>query len=174
MAFWKKAVLLVALTTACIGCDRATKEYAKHHLQYSRPHFYLNNIVQLQYDENPGGMLSFGAHLSESVRFYLLTVFVGICLLMFLVFALANRRLQVTHIVGIAMILGGGLGNLSDRLFNNGLVIDFLLLQAGPLHTAVFNVADVLILSGVVVLVFARSHRPALEESHHTTTQEHN
>jgi signal peptidase II len=158
MRFWKKALLLVAVTTLCVGCDRAAKEYARQHLENAEPRYYLSNVVQLQYDENAGGMLSFGAQLSESVRFYLLTVFVGLCLLMFFLFAMLNGRLHRTQVVGIAMILGGGLGNLSDRLWNNGMVIDFLMLKAGPLHTAVFNLADVSILMGVVVLSVVRSH----------------
>jgi len=159
MNFWNKTLLLVAITATCIGCDRVTKDYAKQNLVVPQPRSYFHGTVQLQYEENPGGMMSIGAHLSESVRFLLLTVFVGVCLLMFLLFALANQRLRQAQIIGISMILGGGCGNLFDRLANDGMVIDFIILRAGQLHTGVFNVADVSILSGVVVLLFLRSHR---------------
>jgi len=47
----------------------------------------------------------------------------------------------------------GGLGNLLDRIMNDGRVIDFMNLGIGTLRTAIFNVADVCITTGVVLLL---------------------
>ncbi|MGZ7078065.1 MAG: signal peptidase II, partial [Thermoanaerobaculia bacterium] len=54
--------------------------------------------------------------------------------------------------VAVAMIGGGGVGNLIDRLTRGGRVTDFLFMQIGPLHTGVFNVADMAITIGVTWL----------------------
>lgn len=51
-------------------------------------------------------------------------------------------------------MLSGGLGNLLDRIMNDGRVIDFMNLGIGPLRTGIFNVADVCITIGVVLLIF--------------------
>jgi signal peptidase II len=51
------------------------------------------------------------------------------------------------------MIGGGGIGNLIDRLTRGGRVTDFLFMELGPLHTGVFNVADMAITGGVIWLL---------------------
>jgi signal peptidase II len=50
-------------------------------------------------------------------------------------------------------VAAGGIGNLLDRLFNNGAVIDFIRLGIGPLRTGIFNMADVAIVTGVVTFL---------------------
>ena len=51
--------------------------------------------------------------------------------------------------------MAGGTSNLIDRMVQQGLVTDFIFLQVGPLHTGVFNVADVLIMLGLAMTVGA-------------------
>ena len=58
-----------------------------------------------------------------------------------------------TDDVAIAFIIGGGVGNLIDRFRLGGRVTDFIYLQAGVLHTGVFNVADMAITFGVLWLL---------------------
>ncbi len=55
------------------------------------------------------------------------------------------------------LILAGGFGNLYDRAVNDGRVVDFMLLQIGPLKTGVFNVADIAILAGLFGFLFVSS-----------------
>ena len=55
----------------------------------------------------------------------------------------------------ILLIVSGGIGNLFDRVFREGRVIDFMLIEVGSLRTGVFNVADVSITSGVIILLMA-------------------
>ena len=55
-------------------------------------------------------------------------------------------------LVALALILAGGIGNLIDRISNNGLVTDFINVGIGPLRTGVFNVADMAVLFGVLAL----------------------
>ena len=50
-----------------------------------------------------------------------------------------------------ALIIGGGLGNLIDRILNQGAVIDFMNIGIGPIRTGVFNVADLAILAGIFI-----------------------
>ena len=46
------------------------------------------------------------------------------------------------------MIALGGAGNLIDRVFRDGHVVDYLVVNVGPLHTGVFNLADIAITLG--------------------------
>jgi signal peptidase II len=164
MKFWKKVLLIAVVAGWCVGCDQVTKEIARDGLQVSRPISYFGDTIRLQYEENHGGMLSFGATLSDETRFFLLTVFVAVCLSVFLLYTLVSHSLHEAQVVGISLILGGGLGNLLDRLSNNGAVIDFLVVGWGPVRTAVFNLADVAILTGVCLLLLNRTRRVQEEE----------
>jgi signal peptidase II len=56
--------------------------------------------------------------------------------------------------VGLALIVGGGVGNLIDRL-NAGVVRDFIDIGIGSIRTGVFNLADLAITVGTVVVVWS-------------------
>jgi signal peptidase II len=62
--------------------------------------------------------------------------------------------------IGYGLIFGGGLANLVDRVVFGG-VLDFIDLHAGGLHWPAFNIADLAITIGVIVLVFAYSKKKA-------------
>lgn len=69
---------------------------------------------------------------------------------------------------GLRLALGGAIGNLIDRVRFDGLVIDFMNLGIGPLRTGIFNVADVAISVGAVLLILphfapARPEDPTAE-----------
>lgn len=153
----KKMSVVVLLLVSCIGCDQATKVIAKASLTLYSSHTFLNDFLRLQYAENPGGMMSLGAEMPEEVRFWFLTVFVGLMLTGILLFALLNRKLSPFQIIGLTLIVGGGLSNLVDRLRNDGHVIDFVTIGVGTIRTAIFNLADVTILLGTLILVLSTS-----------------
>ena len=67
---------------------------------------------------------------------------------------LRRRDLRRTTFLALTLVLAGGLGNLFDRL-KAGFVVDFLVIDLGPVQTGVFNVADVAITGGVALLLLA-------------------
>jgi signal peptidase II len=109
---------------------------------------------------NPGAFLSFGSSLSGGVRFWALTVGVSVGLVALFAWLLASRSLTAAPSAGTALILGGGFSNLFDRLAHGGVVTDFLVLGIGRLRTGVFNLADLAISAGTVVLLIAARRGP--------------
>lgn len=160
----KKLILIAILFVTCIGCDQTTKQIAKNALQFELPISLLNDVLRFQYAENRGGMMSIGADLPDSVRFWFLTVFVGILLAGILLYTLFSRRLTRPQIVALTLIVGGGFSNLIDRIRNDGHVIDFLNLGLQNIRTGIFNIADVIIIAGTVMLLIASS-KPQPEEA---------
>jgi signal peptidase II len=150
---------------SCTGCDQAAKALARGALAFSPPVKLLGGAVRLEYTENPGAFLSLGANLPPMARFLVGVVFVAVSLAVLLVFTLRAAGLSLRQKAGLALILGGGLGNLIDRVVNHGQVIDFVSLGIGPLHTGIFNLADVAITAGVllVLLSFQRRSEPKPE-----------
>jgi signal peptidase II len=147
-------VLLVALAlVTVIGCDRATKSLAESKLANGERRSFLADTVRLQYVENRGAFLGLGRDLPARARFWLLLVGTGLLLL-----AAAATTLRAPHhgakdALAWALLLGGGLSNLADRAFRDGAVVDFLNVGVGPLRTGIFNVADVGITAGAILLL---------------------
>ena len=141
--------LVVLILISCVGCDRATKSIVKESLASSLPISLLNDSIRVEICENPGALLSLGSNLPSQARFVFFVVCVCAILIFALVFTINSRSLSLMQLVGLSFVVGGGTGNLLDRLFNNGVVVDFMRLGIGPLRTGVFNVADLAIVVGL-------------------------
>ncbi len=150
--------LLLALLTTLVGCDQATKQYAVEHFKDQPAQSYLWDTLRIQYAENPGAFLSLAANFSPQARFILLTVFNAAILLLVGAYLFWQRDLDRWVLCGLALILAGGIGNLIDRV-TLGIVIDFLNLGIGPVRTGIFNVADMAISAGFVMLIPHMFHR---------------
>jgi len=156
----QRAVLIVLLSAACVGCDRLGKVLARQALSESDKLSYLNDIFRLQYMENQGAFLSIWSNASENFRFWFFIISVGLFLAGVLIFLLTSKKISGAETAGLSLILGGGIGNLIDRVFNDGHVIDFMNVGIGSLRTGVFNVADIAIsVGGVLLLACAFKNR---------------
>jgi signal peptidase II len=114
----------------------------------------MEGVFRLQYSENAGAFMSLGMDLSDSVRFWLLIIGVGVALTGMLQFVLFSREMDRFSVVAASLIIGGGFSNLLDRLYNDGLVVDFMNAGIGPVRTGIFNLADVAIMAGSGMLVY--------------------
>jgi signal peptidase II len=152
--------LLVVMLLSVIGCDQTTKIAATRTLRGVPAISLLGDTVRLQHALNPGAFLSLGTALSQEVRFWLFSVLTSGMLLAVGLVLVWRRRLDGAVFVALALVLAGGLGNLIDRWLGNGMVTDFLNVGVGSLRTGIFNVADVAITTGALLLMFC-CWRPA-------------
>jgi signal peptidase II len=147
-----KFTFLLAVLLSCVGCDQATKSAAKKLLATSDPIPLLNDLIIFEYTENPGAFLGAGAGLPSGLRFWLFTVLAGALMALMIWLILKNWSVDLAQITGLALVTGGGIGNLIDRIVNEGRVIDFVSIGIGTVRTGIFNVADMAIIAGVVLL----------------------
>jgi signal peptidase II len=145
--------LMIFVLTTCIGCDQITKRIASEKLRVVPSMSFLGDTVRLQYAENTGAFLGLGNTLPQAWRFWLLTATTAILLAILLWMLAARWDIGRVSFTAVALILAGGLGNLIDRVCRNGVVIDFLNLGVGSMRTGIFNVADVAITTGVIILL---------------------
>ncbi|HEY5543250.1 MAG TPA: signal peptidase II [Candidatus Binatia bacterium] len=136
----------------CIAVDQATKWLAKIYLAPDGFISLAGDIFRLQYAENTGAFLSLGSSLPPPWRHIVFTVFVGVFLLALLAYLLFNRTLPAAYRAYLSLVCGGGLSNLTDRIAYGGHVVDFLNLGFGPIRTGIFNVADMAITMGAILL----------------------
>jgi signal peptidase II len=114
--------------------------------------------------ENRGVFLSIGSHFNPAIRTILFTGIVALFLFGVAIWLIAQPH-AFTRAIPFALIVGGGFGNLLDRVYRSGAVTDFIFVWYGPLRTGVFNLADVCITAGLIALLFV-----SIVERRHTLT----
>ncbi len=150
---------MLAILLGTLALDQGTKRLALLLLPFGRRVTLLGGSIRLEHARNEGGFLGLGARLGQDVRG---AIFLwGVSAVILAAGAAAVwARLPLRQALGLALVAGGGLGNLVDRFRLRGYVIDFMNLGLGPVRTGVFNVADVAIVAGVILLVLPGRRRP--------------
>lgn len=149
-------VLLAAGVLLLAGCDHATKYVAKAGLEGERPVDVVGKIVRLDYTENRDTGFGLLRWIPAGTRLPVILALQSLGALVLAV-ALWRRRGLDLHAAGFALVLGGALGNLTDRICR-GYVVDFVRVP----HWPVFNVADVWISIGIGLVALALiRERPA-------------
>lgn len=145
------AVFLYATASIVYVLDRITKVLAENHLAGRPPIRIISGVLDLRFTTNSGG--AFGLFPGQPWLFFAATV--AVCLAIIIV---ASPRLtSMATAVGLGLILGGAVGNLTDRIIRApGTVVDFIDFHVWP----VFNLADSAIVVGaalVILLGFRRT-----------------
>lgn len=153
--------ILVVIAIGLAGCDHATKYAAQQGLspQHSvsgASKTLVPGVLDLVYSENRDTAFSVFRSLGVAAPKALLVVLPVIALAAVGYMAWRRRRdAGKLELAGYAMVLGGALGNVIDRVFR-GYVIDFIHVH----HWPIFNVADIAVGGGVAALLLASILRP--------------
>jgi signal peptidase II len=145
-------ILFLLLLVGVVGCDHATKRLAAAELANRGPVSLVPGVLDLRYVTNTDTAFSvLGGLLSAETRFYVLLISMGIATLAIALWVGQRWRsaMRMERVAG-ALLLGGALGNLLDRLLR-GHVIDFIHISYWP----VFNVADIALCIGAGLLLLA-------------------
>jgi signal peptidase II len=141
------------LTLAVVLLDRATKAWFESQTTEGWRHEVVHHFIYLVRASNPGMAFSFFADsTSPWTRIMLIVgsiIVIGV-LAWFLVAGHSGGRLTAA---GLALLLGGATGNVTDRILH-GAVTDFFEVWFGSYHYPAFNVADSAITIGAVLIIF--------------------
>ena len=143
------ALIWLWLTALVIALDLLTKQLAEQFLSYGQPVSVLP-VFDLTLLYNPGAAFSFLAGEDGWQRWFFTAIAMGVSIM--LVGWLRNLpRANKWLGVALALILGGALGNLFDRMVY-GHVIDFISVHWGSSYFPAFNIADSAICVGAVMM----------------------
>ena len=163
MKFFKKnflrLVILAASVLLLVGCDQTTKKVAQSVLK-DKAKTEIAGIIHLQYIENDGGMLSLGSNLPQEIKFTVFILIVSVFLSLLFIYIIKNEQETTLKLLALIFILSGGLGNLIDRISNNGKVIDFIRLKLPLFEYGVFNIADFYVTIGFVMILLTVFIKP--------------
>jgi signal peptidase II len=147
-----RLAMLVLILVCTAGCDQASKHLARARLSSLHSIRLPGGVGELRLTENLGSFLSLGTSLPHQLRFALLTIGVGAGLLCLFVYLVISPPFSWMSFIGSGMVCAGGMSNLLDRTLRQGHVTDFIFISAGPLHTGIFNLADLTIVIGIAAI----------------------
>jgi signal peptidase II len=133
--------------------DRVAKLTVEKNISLHESISIIPGFFRLTHVENRGAAFGLFADSPSEWKIAVLVLFSLVALVIVSALLWKNSHSMTTTGVGLALILGGALGNLWDRLVS-GHVVDFLLFYVGQYQWPAFNVADSAIVLGAGMLVF--------------------
>lgn len=112
----------------------------------------VSDYLRLIKVENTGAFLSLGNSIPEPFKSIILVFLPLLFLLVAAIYLITKTSLSIPRVVAISFVIGGGVGNIYDRLVH-GSVTDFLHIDLGIVQTGIFNMADVSIMVGMTMLL---------------------
>ncbi|MCS0636413.1 signal peptidase II [Streptomyces sp. LP05-1] len=147
----RRIAALIAVAVVAYLLDLGSKMLVVARLEHHRPIEVIGDLLRFQAVRNPGAAFGIGEAFTVIFTVIAATVIVVIV-------RLARKLYSLPWAIALGLLLGGALGNLTDRIFRapgvfKGAVVDFI----APAHFAVFNLADSAIVCGgflIVILSF--------------------
>ncbi len=109
----------------------------------------------MQYVENKGAFLGMGSDMNPTLKLIFLLVLPTIVLGYVIYYIVKTKELDRLSLIAFCCIVGGGMANVFDRIVY-GQVTDFFFIDLGGVFkTGIFNVADLSVTTGMVMLLFS-------------------
>lgn len=147
-----KGVLYGSLVGGIVALDQLTKVIAQQTLVLYHPVEVLGDFFRFTYIYNPGA--AFGLSLGPHSRWIFL-VLTTVAVVVLFVWYRNTPPTDRMRLLAIAAVTGGAIGNLIDRVRSHRGVVDFLDVGFGAMRWPVFNIADMAVTTGAVLLAIS-------------------
>lgn len=135
--------------------DQITKLFIKSNYITGVPHDIIGNIIRFTFVENSG--VAFGIHVGKYLPIITFLSFFAIALVCYYLYIERKKRVELR--LGLALILGGALGNMIDRVLMFALpqkysgVVDFIDIGINSYRWYIFNIADASVTVGITLIL---------------------
>ena len=157
----------LSVSVAVLVLDQVSKYAVLHSSLVARPLVLIPRFFRLAFGENSGALFGMFSETPEPWRTVVLLVIPTATILLVLYFIRGSGEKDRLALLSLALILGGALGNQTDRILRSGKVVDFfdvyvdvqpvrgwLIRMFGTTHWPAFNVADSAIVVGALLLAW--------------------
>lgn len=144
-------MLYILIVVAFVIAETKIKNYIEKNKNLDEEQEILNGKIIIRKHYNEGAFLNFLEDKKELVK-TISCAFLGLLLLLF-AFALPKKGNRL-YKLGLALVLGGAISNVADRV-SRGKVIDYFTINYGKLKTVIFNLADMALFLGSVLIFLA-------------------
>lgn len=149
----KRSVYILSVVLFTIAIDQITKVVARKYINYGEVISVIGDYFTLLKVENEGAFLGMGSELGPTLRLLFLLILPIVVLGLVLYHILKDKTLNKLSLFAFASIIGGGIANVYDRIVY-GSVTDFFFIDLGGVFkTGIFNMADLSVTTGIVILV---------------------
>lgn len=147
-------VSIILLIIFNIAIDQISKVIVRANIQ-------LKEVIELIGDKfiltnvyNKGAFLGMGSEMNDTLRLILLLILPTLVLGYLIYYIITNKTLDRLSTIALSCIAGGGIANVFDRIVF-GKVTDFFFIDLGGVFkTGIFNVADMSVSFGMIILVY--------------------
>mgnify|MGYP001379233314 CR=1 FL=1 len=151
----KRNLLITTIVFLSIAFDQISKIWVRNNFDSYIENSIISDVFTLIKVENTGAFLGMGSELSETLRILLLIVLPIMVLISITIYTYIDKGLDKISIIGFSLIIGGGIGNIFDRIVY-GSVTDFLYLDFGGIFkTGIFNIADLSVTTGMILILIS-------------------
>ena len=145
----KKKITIFYIAALIFTLDRLSKYFILK-LSNSVEEFNISVTSFLNFNLVWNNGIAFGLFsFNEQFYYNIITLVIIIITLVILFFAIKSAGVER---IGFSMIFGGSLGNIFDRLYYSA-VVDFIDFHINNIHWFIFNIADIFISLGVIILI---------------------
>ena len=149
----KRNISISIIIALSIFLDQISKILIRNNVeQYSDikligEYFILTNV------ENSGAFLVMGSGFSPIMKSVFLIILPIIVLISIIIYVYRDKEIDKVSLIGFSIIIGGGIGNIFDRIIY-GSVTDFLFIDLGGIFkTGIFNIADLAVTTGMILIL---------------------
>ncbi|WP_452223253.1 signal peptidase II [Lacinutrix chionoecetis] len=154
-----RTLFIVLLIILNIALDQISKFWVRANVVAGSKSQIIGDYFTLHNVENKGAFLGLGSDFSPILKIVLLNVLPIIVLTLVLFHIFRDKTLDKFSLIGFCCIIGGGIGNLFDRVLY-GKVTDFWHIDLGGVfRTGIFNLADVSVMVGMGLLILGNFKR---------------
>lgn len=146
---------IILLIVANIAIDQISKVIVRAKIAQNEVIELLGDTFIMTKVENSGAFLGMGSELSPVLKWILLLILPVVVLGGVMYYIITNKSLDRLSLIAFCCIVGGGIANVFDR-FMYGSVTDFFHIDLGGVfRTGIFNVADMSVSFGMILLIIA-------------------
>ena len=150
------------ITALIITADQISKSLVKSTMTLYDVIPVIPGFFQLNYITNKG--MAFGINLPVGISFFSGISLIITCFLVWILWR--ERKNNLLMRISLALILGGAIGNLIDRILF-GEVVDFFDFMIGDFHWYIFNIADSAVTVGIILMLFySFLFKPKVQPTH--------
>ena len=148
-----RILFIIVILVSNIGCDQISKNIVRQNVEYNTQINVVEDYVILTKVENTGAFLGLGNSIPRPIYKLLMILFPLVLLAYALYYMIRRNNLSLLLIIGLTFVIGGGLGNIFDRILY-GSVTDFLYFDFVLFHTGIVNMADISVTLGFFMILY--------------------
>jgi len=152
---FSRTVYIITIIIANIAIDQISKFWVRLNVVPHEQTQLISDYFTLINVENSGAFLGMGSNLNPTIKLIVLLILPIVVLGFVLRYILKDKTIDRLSLIGFSCIIGGGIANVYDRIIY-GSVTDFFHIDLGGVFkTGIFNMADLSVTTGMVMILTA-------------------